>query len=81
MSFTNAVWPAVLVLYTWSVSVPSGVVGHCTICVKLKLDMRLKMAEFQLCDMSSLKSPSTTHSRVLIVKCVNILVSKVTRVA
>ena len=69
----NKLQPDIFRKYTWSIAGPWGVVGYCTICLKLKLD-RLKMAGFWQCRISSLKSPSITQGAV---HSVNSLVSKV----
>lgn len=64
-----------------SITVACGVVRYSTICLKLKLDMRLKRAEFWQCKISSLKSASITQGTAHRVTCVNSLVNKVISVA
>ena len=85
MSSTSVVqsmlWPDLFLMYTWSISVACGVVGKRTSCLKLKLDIRLNMAGFSRCKISSLKSPSITQVVAHFVICVNSLVSNVNNVA
>ena len=49
--------------------------------MKLKLDIRLKIAEFWQCRISALKSPSITQGAAHSVTCVNSLVSNESNVA